>query len=741
MKFSGFHSSQRVGLGMEVIASSPYTTTPASLLTLKSQGTAPILASQRSGSSTSEQFQIVQAESSAFTTGRGTSSGIWANIIESRNSNLILTSFLAGGTGGKIILDADNVGIGTTAPATKLDVTAGNVRLSNDYVIEWGGTKARIGGSNTGDFLKFFTNDTVRMYVKSDGNVGIGTSFTAPSAKLDIVESASYTPCIELNAPHAIIKCAGAPGAGYMGMGASYMTGQVAGMFFRSDNTPICWGAAGSSTTHMTLLANGNLGIGTAAPAAQLHIIGPSAASSPYISECITIAPSNIPARTLQLRYDDGGSVGNAFSFAYAGTRAMMIVANGNFGIGNNSSPTQALEIYKAGNDTQMLVHAYGGSDNTTQAGIWFRTDNSSAATYARSKGAVIFQRTGSYGVGKLHLAVQSNANSSSAAVGDAKLTIIQDGNVGIGATSPSSKLHVTGAPGNSTYLSYLFNSASHTQAHGLNVQIASSNEAAYGLRVNTGGDTNALAVMGNGEVGIGTYQPGYKLDVRGWTSIGDTTNGGFLRLEGKGGLGYAVELRTAPHSGLYFQSNGVGGPVFNTYSKKNSFGVGITPKAILHVAGAIIVGNVNEDPHITKTYGGSYTNANAYTIDFTSGVTNTTGAGDYVTVTWDKDSWSAVSWEATLAQNGGSYKVVGGFYHNGSGTSWSGNTSVTVYNGTTLSDSSLWQVSTTSGQPVAWRFWIAGGGHHPHIHMKVTGSGAATPKPEDFTVVWTDVA
>ena len=97
---------------------------------------------------------------------------------------------------------------------------------------------------------------------------------------------------------------------------------------------------------------------------------------------------------------------------------------------------------------------------------------------------------------------------------GSADRMIINNTGVGIGTTSPSSNLHVTGAPANGVYLSYLYNSGTHNSSHGLNVQTASSNIAAYGLRVNTGGDSNALAVMGTGDVGIGTATPASKLHV-----------------------------------------------------------------------------------------------------------------------------------------------------------------------------------------------------------------------------------
>ena len=54
--------------------------------------------------------------------------------------------------------------------------------MSDTYKIEWGGTNARIDGSNSSDYLRFFTSNTERIRINSDGNVAVGqTSPYAPT--------------------------------------------------------------------------------------------------------------------------------------------------------------------------------------------------------------------------------------------------------------------------------------------------------------------------------------------------------------------------------------------------------------------------------------------------------------------------------------------------------------------------------------------------------------------------------
>src|SRR3972149_764892 len=94
---------------------------------------------------------------------------------------------------------AGNVGIGTTGPVAKLEVSGGPIRsvyggsIGNPNIMVCPGTGCPAQGSGifapAGNVLAFTTNDVERLRIDSSGNVGIGT--TSPGAKLHVYDVSS----------------------------------------------------------------------------------------------------------------------------------------------------------------------------------------------------------------------------------------------------------------------------------------------------------------------------------------------------------------------------------------------------------------------------------------------------------------------------------------------------------------------------------------------------------------------
>ena len=170
---------------------------------------------------------------------------------------------------------------------------------------------------------------------------------------------------------------------------------------------------AGTETEKMTILPNGNVGIGTASPASKLQVVG-----SIIANESIRIGDGG--DYTNGSIYSDAswGMILRArrvspslahFRFADSSDNELMrINTSGNVGIGT-TSPLTRLDVNGAINTNNNISWANGNADiNGQDTNLKFRTFTGSALTE--------------------------------------KMRILGNGNVGIGTSSPATQLHIFGA-------------------------------------------------------------------------------------------------------------------------------------------------------------------------------------------------------------------------------------------------------------------------------------------------------
>jgi hypothetical protein len=297
------------------------------------------------------------------------------------NSYGLLVNAQTGATNNySAVFSGGNVGIGSTAPAQKLDV-AGTIRSSSGGFVFPDGTimttavtATTAGASSSTDLnlvadsnasgngaIVVATNGTERMRVLNSGKVGIGTSI--PQSALDV--------------------------SGGMSLGS------YAGVNAAPNNGMIVSGNVGIGTTSPAskldvegsggiILNAGNVGIGATSPSVALDVIGGIKSGG----------SNSITAQGLHLGWNRSGSEGESWIINQKGlatngndgirfgtsttsnvvTEWARINGSGNVGIGT-TTPLALLDVSGAKSATPSLTGAYMGF-----AGPTF-TDNNTAAS------------------------------------------------------------------------------------------------------------------------------------------------------------------------------------------------------------------------------------------------------------------------------------------------------------------------------------------------------------------------
>ncbi len=352
-------------------------------------------------------------------------------------------------TGGKI-------GIGTSAPEEKLHV-AGNAKVD--------GTLAVVGNTNLSGTLTLPSNalavGTTQLVI-SGGKVGIGT--TAPSQLLEVAGNG------KINSDLTV--------AGLTQLGGTLTA--AAANFSGAVTLPVNGLSIG---TTQLFARNGRVGIGTTAPAQALHVAGSTKIDTHlYVTGNTYMTGDATISGTLHSSNIDGTAstfttIGVAQNGLAVGT-TQLITTSGKVGIGT-SAPSQLLHV--AGSE-KIDSNLYVTGNAYVSGTLYANATNLSGSLTLPLNGLQI---------------------------GTSQLSAYND-RIGIGTTTPSTKLEVAGTAKIDSDFTVLGN----THAEGL--------VAGAGTFSTLSVDTNQFSVasdtlaVSNGSVGVGTSAPTEKLDVSG---------------------------------------------------------------------------------------------------------------------------------------------------------------------------------------------------------------------------------
>lgn len=515
-------------------------------------------------------------------------------------------------TGSNIYYNSGNIGVGTTTPGYRLDVQGGALNSSGGFCIAG---DCKTAWSQIGGGTSQWTTSGSNIYYNT-GNIGLGT--TAPGNKLEVIEAnATLGSSIRVLSGSSTAYAGYAIGRtgteGYWGIAGAannYANGTVAGdVVLRSENNLIL-SNVGAPTIY--LKSNGNVGVGTLTPTAQLHVVG---ANGPANN---TAAPAQ---DALQVT---GGTGGNGTWGASPGGTGGAI----NFTGGIGGTPVAGSQAALGGKGGSINLTGGNGGPNVFSVGGGAGGDvliNGGAGVANAAGNVVLANLRGNVGVGTstpgYRLDVQGgqvNAAGGLCIAGDCKTAWSQvggggsqwttsssniyynSGNVGIGTSSPYAKFVVTGAAdtslaigdrttSGSVGLQFMGTGYRHAglRFDGDNIIIENASISATPSTWYAGGVMNFI--VRNGNIGIGTTSPSQKVEA--YNASGPTyfkaSSGSVGTYLGTDGTNSYLQAGAANQK--IFISNSAGTALLTADTGTGNVGVGTaSPTAKLDVNGTV---------------------------------------------------------------------------------------------------------------------------------------------------------